>query len=156
LTHVKNWWAENKRFIGAIQSERIHLSVIRDRTKRLSPSREAILTFSGLDNPQLCMENCRMITECCLGIYVKAKVLQSDPSPNFALWLKEAMPFLDNGTSASEFNRDKFALVCQQYFRGDAADPEDDGGRLRLGSESPVKPGRSTREGAGIFQKAVL
>ncbi len=123
LTHVKDWWAENRRFMrGRFNPDRIHLAVIRDPDKAFEAFVRGDLDIFPLQNPQLWYgklpDNHPSVTS---GFTVKARFYNQIPPPNFALWLNEAMPLLGNrDVRLGIHHATNFALVCQQYFRGDA------------------------------------
>jgi microcin C transport system substrate-binding protein len=122
LSRVKDWWAENRRFMrNRCNPDRIHFEVIRDPDKAF----EAFL-HGDLDTFAISVQmNHTKLPDThpsvASGYTVKAQFFNDIPQPNFGLWLNEAMPGLDNNDVrvgiAYASNMD---LVCKQYFRGEA------------------------------------
>jgi len=122
LSHVKDWWAEKKRFSrGCYNPDRVRLEVIRDPDKAFEAFVHGDVDLFGLTTEQWYVklpDNHPSVTS---GFTVKTTFYNRIPSPDFGLWINEARAPLDNldvrlGIQYST----NFALVCQQYFRGDA------------------------------------
>jgi len=123
MTHVKNWWGENKRFMrGRFNPDRLHFAVIRDPDKAFEAFVRGDLDIFPLLNPQswyskLSNDQPSVVS----GFTVKATFYNQIPPSDIGLWLNEAMPFLGNHDVRLGIQyATNFALVCQQYFRGDA------------------------------------
>jgi microcin C transport system substrate-binding protein len=123
LTHVKNWWGENKRFLkGRFNPDRVHLAVIRDPDKSFEAFVRGDIDLFPLMAPQLWYGKLSdSQPSVASGFTVKATFYNQAPQPNFGLFLNEAVPLLDNHDVRLGINyATNFGLVCQQYFRGDA------------------------------------
>jgi microcin C transport system substrate-binding protein len=122
LSHVKDWWGENKRFnVGRFNPDRIRLNVIREPDKAFEAFLRGDLDVFPLTTVlwyDRLPDNSPSVTS---GFTVKATFFNRIPPPDFGLWINEAVPPLDNVNIrlgiqyASDFD-----LVCKQYFRGDA------------------------------------
>ena len=122
MTHVPDWWAENKPFaVGRFNPEKIHFVVVHDPDKAFEAFVHGDFDLFALTT-QLWYEKLTdthpSVTS---GFTVKATFYNQTPPPDFGLWLNTAMPPLDNlnvriGIACAT----DFQLVCQQYFRGDA------------------------------------
>jgi microcin C transport system substrate-binding protein len=122
LSHVKGWWAENKRFARwRFNPDKIHLSVIRDPDKAFEAFVRGDLDIFPLSTPQWYDKLPNTHPSVTSGFTVKATFFNRIPRPDFGLWINQAKPPLDNNDLrigiqyATNVN-----LVCQQYFRGDA------------------------------------
>ena len=134
LSHVKDWWAENKPWAkGRFNPDKIRLSVIRDPDKTIeaffhgdldvfpSNSLSSQVWYTKFPDSQPTIAS---------GFTVKTTFYNQLPPPDWGLWINTAKPPLDNldVRLGVEFATN-FALVCQQYFRGDAVlqQTDDDG-----------------------------
>jgi microcin C transport system substrate-binding protein len=123
LSHVKNWWAADKRFMkGRFNPDRIHLAVIRDPDKAFEAFVKGDVDLFGLLNPQLWYNKLPdSHPSVASGFTTKATFYYQIPPPNIGLWLNESMPLLsDHNLRLGIHYATNFGLVCQQYFRGDA------------------------------------
>jgi microcin C transport system substrate-binding protein len=123
LTHIKNWWGENKRFNrGRFNPDRIRLNVIRDEDKRfeaffygdldLIDKITSAQWYSKLPDTQPTIAS---------GFTVKTVFYNRIPTPMWGLWINEAIPPLGNlDVRLGIFYATDFDLVCKQYFRGAA------------------------------------
>jgi microcin C transport system substrate-binding protein len=120
LSHVENWWAENKRFMrGRYNPDRIHLAVIRDPDKAVEAFLHGDIDIAPISTQNWFTKISNDNPSVTSGFTVKAMVYNQVPPPNFGLWLNEAVAPLDNRDVrvgvAYATNMD---LVCKQYFRG--------------------------------------
>ncbi|HZZ19655.1 MAG TPA: ABC transporter substrate-binding protein [Opitutaceae bacterium] len=123
LSHVKDWWAEKKPWaIGRYNPDRIRLSVIRDPDKAIEaffhgdtdlyPSIQTQNWYTKFTDTQPTVAS---------GFTVRSTFYNQIPPPDWGLWINTAKPPLDNlNVRLGIQYATNFALVCQQYFRGDA------------------------------------
>jgi microcin C transport system substrate-binding protein len=123
MTHVKDWWAADKPFAkGRFNPDKIRLVVIRDPDKAVESFLHGdvdllfpITTqnwYGKLPDTQPTVAS---------GFTVKATFYDRIPPPDWGLWLNTSKPPLDNlNVRVGIEYASNFALVCQQYFRGDA------------------------------------
>ncbi|HEY5227053.1 MAG TPA: ABC transporter substrate-binding protein, partial [Opitutaceae bacterium] len=123
MTHVKNWWAADKPFAkGRLNPDKIRLVVIRDPDKAVESFLHGDIDilypvttqdwYSKVPDNQATVES---------GFTVKTTFYNRIPPPDWGLWLNTSKPGLDdlNVRLGIEY-ASNFALVCQQYFRGNA------------------------------------
>jgi len=122
LSHVKDWWAEDKRFFkGRFNPDRIHLAVIRDPDKAFEAFVRGDLDIFPMSTQLWYSKLPDTHPSVTSGFTVKTTFYNQIPAPNFGLWINEAMPYLSNHNVRLGIEyATNFALVCQQYFRGDA------------------------------------
>jgi microcin C transport system substrate-binding protein len=122
LSHVKDWWGADKKFNkGRFNPDRIRLNVIRDPDKAYEAFMHGDLDVFPIPTVlwygKLADDNPSVVS----GFTVKSTFYNRVPPPDFALWLNEAKPPLDNlDVRLGVQFATNFSLVCQQYFRGDA------------------------------------
>jgi microcin C transport system substrate-binding protein len=123
LSHVKDWWAENKPFAkGRFNPDRIRLVVIRDADKVVEEFVHGdidllypITTHTWYDKLP---DNEPSVAS---GFTVKTTFYDRIPPPEWGLWINTAMPPLDDlNVRLGIFYATNMDLVCKQYFRGDA------------------------------------
>jgi microcin C transport system substrate-binding protein len=122
LSHVKNWWAQEKPFArGRFNPDRIRLEVIRDPDKAFEAFVHGDVDVFPLRTQLWYVKLPDNHPSVASGFTVKAKFYNRIPPPDFALWLNEAQPPLDNlDVRLGVFYATNMDLVCKQYFRGDA------------------------------------
>jgi len=123
MTHVKNWWGENKRFFkGRFNPDRLHFAVIRDPDKAVEAFLRGDTDVLRVESPPIWYEKLSDDQpSVASGFTVKATFYNQIPPPEYGLFLNEAMPFLNNQNVRVGIQyATNFGLVCQQYFRGDA------------------------------------
>jgi microcin C transport system substrate-binding protein len=122
LSHVPNWWAANKRFQrGRYNPDKIHLAVIHDPDKAYEAFIRGDIDMFPLSTPQWYEKLKNDGPEVMSGFTVKSLFYHDIPTPNFGLWINEAMPVLsDRNVRLGIAYASNFDLVCKQYFRGDA------------------------------------
>jgi microcin C transport system substrate-binding protein len=120
LSHVKNWWGEDKRFTrGRYNPDRIHLVVIRDPDKAFESFLHGDLDVFPLSTQQWYDKLPDDHPSVASGFTVKATFFNRIPRPNFGLWINEAKPPLDNlDVRLGIQYASNMDLVCRQYFRG--------------------------------------
>jgi microcin C transport system substrate-binding protein len=124
LSYVKNWWGQDKRFLRyRFNPDRIHLTVIRDPDKTIEAFLRGDIDDLPVVSPQTWYEKLSSDHPAVAsGFTVKATFYNQIPPPNFGLWINEAQPLLgDRNVRLGIQYASNFKLVCQQYFRGDAA-----------------------------------
>jgi microcin C transport system substrate-binding protein len=123
LSHVKNWWAEDKPFAkGRFNPDRIRLLVIRDPDKLVEEFIHGDIDMLFPITTHVWYDKLPE-TEASVasGFTVKATFYDRIPPPDWALWLNTAKPPLDDlNVRLGIFYATNFNLVCQQYFRGNA------------------------------------
>jgi microcin C transport system substrate-binding protein len=123
LSHVKDWWGENKRFTrGRYNPDRIRLSVVRDPDKAFESFVHGDLDIFALETQQLWFSKLPdthpSVTS---GFTVKTTFYNQIPRPDFGLWINEAKPGLDNlDVRLGIQYASNMDLVCREYFRGTA------------------------------------
>ena len=122
LSHVKDWWAEKKRFARyRFNPDRIRLNVIRDPDKAFEAFVRGDLDVFGLSTPQWYDKLPSDHPSVASGLTVKTTFYNRIPRPDVGLWINEARPPLDNRDIRLGIQYAcNMSLVCQQYFRGDA------------------------------------
>ncbi len=122
LTHVKNWWAEDRRFMkGRFNPDRVHLSVIHDPDKAFEAFVHGDLDYFPLSIPQWYTKLPDDHPSVASGFSVKATFYRQIPPPDYGLFLNETKPGLDNHDVRIGIHyATNFPLVCKQYFHGDA------------------------------------
>jgi microcin C transport system substrate-binding protein len=123
LTRIKNWWGENRRFFkGRYNPDQIHLAVIRDPDKAFEAFLRGDIDEFPLPSPQQWYDKLpETHPSVASGFTVKATFYNQIPPPDYGLWINEAMPLLNNHDVRLGIQyATNMALVCQQYFRGDA------------------------------------
>jgi microcin C transport system substrate-binding protein len=123
LSHVNQWWAENKRFARyRFNPDRIRLTVIRDTDKTFESFVRGDVDVLRIGSPQTWYDKLpNDQSSVKSGFTVKSTFYNQIPPPDWALWINEARPFLGDRDVrlGIQFATD-FGLVCKQYFRGDA------------------------------------
>jgi microcin C transport system substrate-binding protein len=122
LSHVPNWWGANKRFQrGRYNPDRIRLTIIHDPDKAFEAFVRGDIDMFPLSTPQWYEKLKNDGPEVMSGFTVKAVFYHEIPTPNFGLWINEALPILDDvNVRVGIAYASNFDLVCRQYFRGDA------------------------------------
>ena len=123
LTHVPNWWAENRRFQrGRFNPEKIRLSVIRDPDKAFEAFTHGDLDVFILSTQQWYDKLPDTAPSVGVGLHGEGHLSTTRiPRPDMGLWINESMPGLDdlNVRLGIQYSSN-MKLVCQQYFRGNA------------------------------------
>jgi microcin C transport system substrate-binding protein len=127
LTHVKNWWAEDKKFYRhRYNFDRVHLEVIRDPAKAFEAFKRGDLDSfglfgSGFTLPEYWyqkMPNSDPLVQ--HGYIDKVTFYNEIPRPTYGLYLNEDMPLLNNRDIRLGINyATNFDLVDRTYFHGD-------------------------------------
>jgi microcin C transport system substrate-binding protein len=122
LSHVKGWWAENRRFMkGRFNPDRIHLSVIHDPDKAFESFVRGDLDIFPLSIQLWYNKLPDNHPSVASGFTTKATFFNQIPPPDFGLWINESKPYLsDLEVRLGIQSATNFELVCKQYFRGDA------------------------------------
>jgi microcin C transport system substrate-binding protein len=122
MSHVKDWWGENKKFnVGRFNPDRVRLSVVRDTDKAFEAFVHGDLDVYSITNTLWYGKFSASNPSVQSGFSVRATFYHQIPPPNFALWLNESKAPLDNlDVRLGVQYATNFSLVCQQYFRGDA------------------------------------
>ncbi len=123
LTRVKDWWAADKRFYrGRFNPDRYRLEVIRDPDKAAESFMRGDLDFFGLGLSKYWYETLPdNHPEVVAGRLIKFKFYNQTPRPDYGLWINRAKPLLDNNDVRTGIQHaSNIALVCEQFFRGDA------------------------------------
>ena len=122
LSRVKDWWGDNNRFMrGRWNPDRVHLAVIRDPDKAFEAFLRGDLDVFALSTPLWYDKLPNTHPSVTSGFTVKAMFYNSIPRPDIGLWINEAIAPLDNLNIRLGIQYAcNMALVCKQYFRGDA------------------------------------
>jgi microcin C transport system substrate-binding protein len=123
LTHVKNWWAQNKKFYRQLfNPERIQLEVVRDPDKVV----ELFKTGTAFDvmrirSPEIwhkqLPDNDPLVEK---GYICKATFYNQVPRPTFGFWINTSRPLLGNHDVREGIQYAcNWDLVCKQVFYGD-------------------------------------
>ncbi len=122
MTHVKNWWAGEKRFYRyRYNFDRMHFDVIRDSNKAMEAFRRGDLDFFGLTLPDNWYNKLPDTDPLVRQGYIhKATFYNEIPVPNYGLYLNQTIPLLANrDIRVGIAYATNFDLVDQSYFRGD-------------------------------------
>jgi microcin C transport system substrate-binding protein len=123
LSHVKDWWAADRPFArGRFNPDRIRLAVVRDPDKAFEAFIHGdIDLFHPLSTQTWYSKLPDTEPSVAAGFTVKATFYHQIPPPDFGLWINTARAPLDNrDVRLGIFSATNMALVCQQFFRGDA------------------------------------
>jgi microcin C transport system substrate-binding protein len=122
FTHLPHWWAENKKFMkGRYNADKIRVVAVHDPDKAFEEFTRGDIDLFPLTTQLWYNRLPDTAPTVQSGFTVKATVYHQIPVPDYALWLNEDKPLLNNrdirvGIQYS-MNVD---LVCKQYFHGDA------------------------------------
>lgn len=122
LTHVKNWWAQDKPFFRhRYNFDRIHLDVIRDPDKAFEAFKRGDLDAANLSLPQFWYKKLPDSDPLVQNGYVHKVIFYNDtPRPTYGLYINSKQPLLDNQDIRIGINyAANFDLVNQTYFHGD-------------------------------------
>lgn len=122
LTHVKHWWAENKRFFRhRYNFDRIHYQVIHDVSKAFEVFKRGDLDIFGVTIPEYWYKKLPDSDPLVQKGYIhKVTFYNETPRPTYGLYINEAMPLLNNHDIRIGINyATDFDLVDKTYFHGD-------------------------------------
>lgn len=123
LTRIKDWWAADKRFFrGRFNPDRYRLEVIRDPDKVAEAFARGDIDMFPLGLPKYWYETLpETHPEVAAGRIVRYKFYNRTPRPDWGLWINRSKPPLDNNDLRVGLQHaSNIALVCSQFFRGDA------------------------------------
>jgi microcin C transport system substrate-binding protein len=120
LTHVKDWWAEDKPFWrGRFNPDRLHLEVIREPDKALEAFLRGDVDLYPISTTNWFTKVKDDSPTVASGFTVKSIFYNQIPPPDFGLWINEAAPRLDDRNLRIGIHyATNMDLVCKQYFRG--------------------------------------
>ncbi len=121
LSHVKDWWAENKPFVrGRFNPDRIRLTVIRDPDKAFEAFVRGDLDIFSFTTPQWFDKLPDSNPSVASGFTVKTIFYNQIPRPDFGLWINESKaPLNSRDLRVGIQYASDVGLVCRrQYFRG--------------------------------------
>lgn len=122
LTRVDDWWAQDLKFWrNRFNTDRIHLSVIRDTAKTFEAFRKGELSMFGLMLPEYYYEKLPVTDPLVADGYVNRAVFYNQvPRPTYGLWINSGRPLLDNRDVRVGINyATNWDKVIAEYFRGD-------------------------------------
>lgn len=122
LTHVKNWWAQNKRFWRhRFNPDRIRLTVIRDTPKAFEAFRRGDLDFFSLTLAEYWYDKLPDTAPEVRNGYIHKMTFYNDiPRPTYGLWMNETKPLLDNRDIRAGIQYAmNWDLVIKKFSRGD-------------------------------------
>lgn len=122
LTHIKNWWAQDKKFWRhRFNPDKIRLTVIRDTPKAFEAFRKGDLDFFSLTLAEYWYDKMPdNAPEVQAGYIHKLKFYNDIPRPTYGLWMNETKPFLDNRDVRVGIQYAmNWDLVIQKFSRGD-------------------------------------
>lgn len=122
VTHVKNWWAEDRKFWRhRFNAERIRLTVIRDTAKAFEAFRKGDLDFFSLALAEYWYDKLPdSAPEVRAGYIQKFKIFNDIPRPTYGLWMNEHKPLLDNRDIRVGIQYAlNWDLVIRKFSRGD-------------------------------------
>ena len=122
LTHVKNWWAQDKKYWRhRFNPEKIRLTVIRDTPKAFEAFRRGDLDFFGLTLAEYWYDKLPdSAPEVQAGYIRKIKFYNDIPRPTYGLWMNETKPFLNNREVRVGIQYAmNWQLVIDKFSRGD-------------------------------------
>ena len=124
LTRLEDWWARDLKFWrGRYNPDKYRLTVIRDHNKAFESFVRGDIDFFGVSRPELWYDKLPdTFPEVASGCIHKSTFYNTIPRPNWGLWINRSKPQLNNRDIREAIHHaSNFELVCQQYFRGDAA-----------------------------------
>lgn len=122
LTRLDDWWANDLKFWrNRFNTDRIHLTVIRDTAKTFEAFRKGELTMFGLSLPEYFYEKLPATDPLVADGYVNRAVFYNQvPRPTYGLWINSGRPLLDNRDVRVGINyASNWDKVIAEYFRGD-------------------------------------
>ncbi len=122
LTRLDDWWAKDLKFWrNRFNTDRIHLTVIRDTAKTFEAFRKGELTMFGLGLPEYFYEKLPATDPLVADGYVDRAVFYNQiPRPTYGLWINSGRPLLDNREVRVGINyASNWDKVIAEYFRGD-------------------------------------
>jgi len=122
LNHVKNWWAEDKKFWRhRYNPEHIRLTVIRDTAKAFEAFRKGDIDFFGLSLAEYWYDKLPdNAPEVRNGYIHKVKFYNDIPRPTYGLWMNQSRPLLDNRDIRVGIQYAlNWDLVIKKFSRGD-------------------------------------
>jgi microcin C transport system substrate-binding protein len=121
LTHVKNWWAENKPFFAhRYNPEKRRFILIRDMNIAYESFKKGDLDMFGLTLPEYWYDRSQNIEQVKKG-WIEREVFYNDyPRPTIGLYLNRANPILaDKRVRQGIQHACNWQRVIDFYFRGD-------------------------------------
>ncbi|MGE0623683.1 MAG: extracellular solute-binding protein [Pseudomonadales bacterium] len=122
LTRLDDWWAKDLKFWrNRFNTDRIHLTVIRDTAKTFEAFRKGELTTFGLSLPEYYYEKLPVTDPLVADGYVNRAVFYNQvPRPTYGLWMNSGRPLLDDRDVRVGINyATNWDKVIGEYFRGD-------------------------------------
>ena len=122
LTHVKNWWAADKKFWRhRFNPDRVRLTVIRDNAKAFEAFRKGDIDYFGLSLAEYWYDKLPdSAPEVQAGYIHKIKFFNDIPHPTYGLWMNETRPLLDNRDIRVGIQYAlNWDLVIRKFSRGD-------------------------------------
>ncbi len=122
LTHVSNWWAQNKKFWRyTYNTDKIHFSIIRDTPKVFEAFKRGDLDQFGLNLGEYWYEKLPDTDPDVQDGYIHKTVFYNQrPRPTYGLWMNTSKPFLDNREVRLGIQyATNWDLVIEKFFRGD-------------------------------------
>ncbi|MDA0788703.1 MAG: extracellular solute-binding protein [Proteobacteria bacterium] len=124
LTRVKDWWAKDKVFFrNRFNTDRIHLSVIRDTPKVFEAFKRGDIDQFGLNLAEYWYEKLPDDDpDVARGYIAKTVFYNQHPRPTYGLWMNTSRDLLNNQDIRVGINHaTNWQLVIDKYFRGDYA-----------------------------------
>ncbi len=124
LTRLDNWWAKDRKFFkNRYNTDRIHLSVIRDTPKVFEAFKRGDIDQFGLNLAEYWYEKLPDgDADVQSGFIHKSVFYNQRPRPTYGLWINTARPLLDSRDIRVGINHaTNWQLVIDNYFRGDYA-----------------------------------
>lgn len=123
LTRIKDWWAQDKRFLrNRFNFDRIHLAIIRDIPKMFESFKRGDVDATALTNlPEYNYEKLPDDDPDVARGYIRKITFYNEiPRPTYGLWINSAKPLLDNNDVRIGINyATNWQRVIDEYFRGD-------------------------------------
>ena len=122
LTRNPDWWAKDKKhWRYRFNTDRIHLSVIRDTPKVFEAFKRGDLDQFGLNLAEYWYEKLPDSDPDVQNGYIQKSVFYNQrPRPTYGLWMNSSRPLLDNQDIRVGINHaSNWDLVIEKFFRGD-------------------------------------
>jgi microcin C transport system substrate-binding protein len=122
LTRLDNWWARDKKFFkNRFNTDRIHLSVIRDTPKVFEAFKRGDIDQFGLNLSEYWYEKLPNDDSDVASGYIHKTVFYNQrPRPTYGLWMNSSRALLDDQNVRIGINHaTNWQLVIDSYFRGD-------------------------------------
>jgi microcin C transport system substrate-binding protein len=122
LTRDENWWAKDKKhWRYRFNTDKIHLSVIRDTPKVFEAFKRGDIDQFGLNLAEYWYEKLPNEDEDVAAGYIHKSVFYNQrPRPTYGLWMNTSRNLLDNKDIRVGINHaSNWKLVIDKFFRGD-------------------------------------